>query len=30
MHRLYQDREKCIVCGFCATICPDVAIKIQE
>ncbi|MBQ7016258.1 MAG: 4Fe-4S dicluster domain-containing protein [Firmicutes bacterium] len=22
--------DKCIVCGFCCTICPDIAITIEE
>ena len=24
------DPKACIVCGFCCTICPDIAITIEE
>lgn len=24
------DEEKCIVCGICATVCPDAALELRE
>ena len=27
-NRAYVDHSKCVLCGYCATVCPDVCIKV--